>query len=130
MSDSSINIKDVLTYALIGGVAYAVYLLVNAAGKGAGAAANWTSGQIADLLTWWNQLAVSPPMTALGNVNLPNGQSFPVNSLALRTDGTGAVYFQTLDGSVWQIASGADMSGNWSASIVPPPNFGVTGTTW
>lgn len=130
MPDSSINIKDVLTYALIGGVAYAVYLLVNAAGKGAGAAADWTSSQIADLALWWSQLTSAPPMTALGNVNLPNGQSFPVSSLTLRTDGTGAVYFQTTDGSVWQIASGSDASGNWSASIVPPPSFGVTGTTW
>lgn len=130
MSDNSLHLKDVLTYALIGGVAYAVYMLVNAAGKGVGQAANWTTTQIADLATWWNTLTISPPMNALGNVSLPNGQSFAVATLNLRTDDTGAVYFQTTDGSVWQISPGADSSGNWSATIVPPPDFGVTGTVW
>lgn len=130
MSDSSINIKDVVMIALVGGAAYAVYMLVNAAGKGAGAAAGWTSGQIADLITWFSNLSPYPPMTALGNVNIANGQSFPVASLTLKTDGTGAVYFQTMDGSVWQINSGSDANGNWTASIVPPPNYGVTGAGW
>lgn len=116
--------------ALIGGVAYMVYKLVNAAGAGAAAASNWTSSQLADLLTWWNQLTVSPPMRVLGNVNLPNGQSFPVADLGVRNDAQGNVYFQTSDGSVWQIYPGADASGNWTASLVPPPDFGVTGTTW
>jgi hypothetical protein len=119
-----------VTFGLVAGIAYAVFVLLQQVGKVGGAAANWTASQIADLALWWSQLTASPPMSVPGNVNLPNGQSFPVSSLTLRNDTQGNVYFQTIDGSVWQIASGSDASGNWSASIVPPPNFGVTGAGW
>lgn len=131
---NDIGAKDIITFGLVAGIAYAVYVLLQQVGKlggaAAGAATNWTSSQLADLLTWWNQLVVSPPMAVAGNVLLPNGQSFPVSSLSLRNDPQGSVYFQTVDGSVWQIAPGSDANGNWSASIVPPPNFGVTGAGW
>lgn len=126
--------KDAIQLGVVAGIAYALYSLLKTVGTAgaaaAGAATNWTSDQIAQLISWWDTLTVSPPMNVLGNVVLPNGQSFPVASLTLRQDSQGNVYFQTTDNSVWQISPGANAQGNWTATIVPPTNFGVAGGGW
>lgn len=133
-SASGFTTKDVIQLGVVAGIGYALYTLLKTVGKAgaaaAGAATNWTSDQIAQLVNFWDDLGATAPMQVQGNVLLPNGQSIPVASLTVRQDAQGNVYFQTTDKSVWQISPGSDAQGNWSASIVPPPNFGVTGSGW
>lgn len=115
-------------YLRIGAGVAAAYLLYQLVSKTPAALKTATAPVAGAIASAWSALTLSPVLTVEGNILFPDGTSTPLAGQTVKTDSDGNVYVLN-QGGLYQLGQ-SDANGNWPASLVLDPNFGVTGTTW
>lgn len=114
----------------IGAVGLGVYFLYTFLSKKIPDAAKKATAPLSQAIAnFWVSLTASPPMPVLGDVILPDGTDIgPLSQFSVGKDSSGNVYIQS-GADVYQVQP-SNAQGNWPATLVTAPDFGVTGTTW
>lgn len=115
---------------IVGGVAAAVYIIYQIVNKAPQALKTVTAPVSTVIASLWSKLTLAPAQVGvLGDVVLADGSDIgPLANFQIRTDAQGNVYVNS-GGAVYQLGQ-SDSNGNWPASLMLDPDFGVTGTGW
>lgn len=115
---------------IVGGVAAAVYIIYQIVNKAPQALKTVTAPVSTVIASLWSKLTLAPAQAGvLGDVVLADGSDIgPLTNFQIRTDAQGNVYVNS-GGAVYQLGQ-SDSNGNWPASLMLDPDFGVTGTGW